>query len=82
MGPVYGGSPGEHLVEHAAERVYIGALIHVALGRRLLGTHVLRRAEADAALGQPLSDSGASARRDAEVGDQGMAPGRAGCSRA
>ena len=44
---------GEHLVGEAAERVDVGAMIDVRIGRGLLGRHVGRRAERDAERGEP-----------------------------
>ena len=43
---------GQHLVEHAAERVDVGAGVDVALAARLLGAHVGRRADGEAGLGE------------------------------
>ena len=45
---------GEHLVEHATQRVHVGAGIEVPLAHRLLRTHVVRGAQAHAGLGEPL----------------------------
>ena len=47
--PANAGAPGQHLVEHAAERPDVGALVD-GLPARLLGAHVRRRAENDARL--------------------------------
>ena len=47
---VCGGSPVEHLVRHRAERIDVGAPVDHAVARRLLGTHVLRRAERQSGL--------------------------------
>ena len=44
---------GQHLVEHAAEGVHVGAAVERALAGRLLGAHVVRRPEHDAGLGEP-----------------------------
>ena len=44
VGPVYGGSPGEHLVEHGAERVDVGPGVDRLVAAGLLGAHVGRRA--------------------------------------
>ena len=43
----------EHLVGHAAERVDVGARRDLPLAHRLLGRHVVRRAERHAGLGHP-----------------------------
>ena len=47
-----GTSPGEHLVEDAAERVDVDAVIG-RVAARLLGRHVLGRAEDHAGAGEP-----------------------------
>ena len=59
----------QHLVEHDAEAVDVGAGVHVLVGRGLLRTHVGRGAEREAGLGQSLV-TGAHRPRDPEVGDQ------------
>ncbi len=65
---------GQHFVQHHPERVHIGPGIDVVLARGLLRTHVLRRADADAGLGQPDSAfADAPDKRYAEVGDQSAA---------
>ena len=46
--PQEGHLPGDHLVEHDAEGVHIGALIDVAFAFALLGRHVGRRSHDDA----------------------------------
>jgi hypothetical protein len=45
---------GQHLVEHATQRVHVGAGIQVPLANRLLRTHVVRGAQAHAGLSEPL----------------------------
>jgi hypothetical protein len=50
VAPVNGGFTHEHLVRHRAERVDVGARVDRALTHRLLGAHVLRRAEREAGL--------------------------------
>ena len=65
---------GEHLEEHARERVDVGPLIDDAAGR-LFGTHVLRRADHHADHRRDLRAvlfrrRRAQRSRDAEVGDQ------------
>ena len=64
---------GEHLVEHAAEAVHVGARVEVAFAHRLFGAHVLRRAEGHAGLGHPGAARLARGERDAEVRHQGAA---------
>ena len=56
---------GEHLVEHAAQRVDVRPRRDLPLPHRLLGRHVVRRAEAHPRLGHPrraLGPAGARAR--------------------
>ena len=71
-----GGGPGEgrlahqHLVGHAAEGVDIAAGPDLPLAHRLLGRHVVGRAEAHAGFGHPGAARGAGCQRDAEVGYQ------------
>jgi hypothetical protein len=60
---------GEHLVQHAAHRVHVGAGVEVALAHRLLGTHVVGRAETHARLGHPGVGTGGG-QGNAEVGHQ------------
>ena len=48
VGPVNGGSPGEHLVGHDADRVEIGARVDRRLPGGLLRRHVRRRADREA----------------------------------
>ena len=59
----------QHLVEHAADGVDVGARGDLLLGGRLLGAHVVRRAEAEAGLGHAAAGRCAHGERDAEVGD-------------
>ena len=63
----------EHLVEDAAERVDVGARADLALAHRLLGAHVVRRAERHARLGHAGAARLAGGERDAEVGHEGGA---------
>ena len=62
---------GEHLVEHAAQRVDIAARIRL-IARRLLGTHVRRSADAHARARESLADGRVQRARDAKVGDERM----------
>ncbi len=70
------GRPGErrlarhHLVDDAAERVHVGARVDRAFAHRLLGAHVLGRAEAHARFGQPTVTGVGDSERDPEVGDE------------
>ena len=50
--PSNGGRPGEHVEQHAAERVDVGAVIDSPRAAALLGRHVDRRAEHHAGLGR------------------------------
>ena len=61
---------GEHLVDHAAQRVQVAPPVHRAALVRLLGTHVGRSAKRDARLGEPVATRTADRASDAEVGDQ------------
>ena len=63
------GLAGDGLVEDASQAVHVGAAIHIPLARRLLRTHVRRRADAHPGLGE-LRVVAAERARDAEVGDQ------------
>ena len=63
---------GEHLVEHAAERVDIGTGIEVPLGHGLLGTHVLRSADAQAGFGQPFFGFDGECLGNPEVRNEGV----------
>jgi hypothetical protein len=60
---------GEHLIEHAPQRVDIGARSDALVARRLLGAHVVGRAHAEPGLRQPRARTRAERERDAEVGD-------------
>ena len=61
---------GQHLVEHHAQRVDVGAGGDLPLAHRLLGPHVVRRAERHAGLGHPVAAGLARGQGDAEVGHQ------------
>src|SRR5207249_3651504 len=72
-GPAPGGLANQHLVDHDRQAVHVGALVEIGEPRRLLGTHVARRAE-----GEPGARQVGAARRadglgDAEVGNDRMA---------
>jgi hypothetical protein len=60
---------GEHLVEHAAERVDVGGRPDL-VPRRLLGGHVHRRPDRHARLRELLTGGIVGRARDAEVGDE------------
>ena len=60
-----GEAPGEHLVHDGGERELIGARVDLARAARLLGRHVLRRAEQHALAGE--RDRGGAHLRDPEV---------------
>ena len=63
----------EHFVRHRAQRVDVGAPIHLSVARGLLGAHVLRRAEADPRLGHALTAGLRDRERDAKVGNHRLA---------
>ena len=67
--------PGEHLVEHAPEGVDVGAAIHVGIAGCLLGAHVVRCAEREPGLRQPLRARGGEGSRDPEVSDDSLSAG-------
>ena len=67
--PMNGGSPTTHLVEDAAERVEVRAVIDRAGRARLLGRHVERRAHQRAGLRVPGFARLVDELRDAEVED-------------
>ena len=71
--PVNGGSPESISYSTAAQGVDVRAGGDLALAHRLLGAHVVRRAERHAGLGHPAPAGLAGRERDAEVGDQGLA---------
>ena len=57
----------EHLVQHRAQRVDVRAVGDVLVRRRLLGRHVVRRAERHARLRHPSADGCAYRQRNPEV---------------
>ncbi len=57
----------EHLVEHRCERVHVAPRIDAAVARRLLGTHVLRRAEREPRLREAVTARFLHGERDAEI---------------
>ena len=63
---------GEHLVQHAAQRVDIASGGDLPLAHRLFRAHVVGRAEGHASLGHPGA-GGAHRQRNAEVGHEGRA---------
>ena len=66
---------GQHLIEHTAEGVDVGASIDVGIAGGLFRAHVVRRAECEAGLGDPLAGCDGEGARDAEVGDDGLSAG-------
>ena len=60
---------GEHFIKHGGERIDVGASVDHAIAGRLLGRHVLRRAERQSGLGDPPAAGIRDGQRDAEVGD-------------
>ena len=69
----------EHLVQHGRERVDVAARVRVAVARRLLGAHVMRRAEREPGLRDPIGAGVAHRQRDAEVGHERAGRRAAGC---
>ena len=65
---------GQHLVQHAAERVHIGSAVDVAVARRLLGTHVGDRPHGHAGLGDLVARRAGHRAGDAEVSHDGVGP--------
>ena len=63
-----GGSPVSISYSTDPERVDVRARGDLLLGRRLLGAHVVRRAEREAGLGHPTAGRRAHRERDPEVG--------------
>ena len=57
----------EHLVQHGCERVHVAARVDAAIARRLLGAHVLRRAEREPRLREAIAAGLLHRERDAEV---------------
>jgi len=60
---------GRHLVGHDAQGVKVAAGIDFPLASRLLGAHVVRRADGDACAGQGAGPGLRERLRDPEVGD-------------
>ena len=77
--PVNGGSPRQHLVEHAAQGVDIAPAVDVARAGALLRAHVLGGADGEAVCGQPLLARRGDRPRDAEVGHHARGRPRAEC---
>ena len=74
--PANGGVPLQHLEQHRAHRVDVGAMIDVASPAGLLRCHVRRRAERDAFAGERRILARVADRlRDAEVHDDRMPAG-------
>src|SRR5206468_8407464 len=66
------GRPGEHLVEEAGEAVDIAPGVELRAADGLLRTHVERRAQREARLGETFAARGRHGPRDAEVGYERM----------
>ena len=64
---------GEHLVQHRAEGIDVRAARDLPLAHRLLGAHVVRRAQAHPGLGHPRAARLARRERDPEIGHQRLA---------
>ena len=58
---------GKHFIQHTRERIHVGAAADFFFGRRLLGTHVVRRAETEACLGHAPASRRAHRQRDTKV---------------
>ena len=65
----YGRLAGEHLVQHGGHGVHVAARVDGSIGDGLFGTHVLRRADRQTALRQPVPPRVPHRHRDAEVGE-------------
>ena len=63
----------QHFVRHGAEGVDVASRVDGAFAHRLLGGHVLRRAEREAGLRHPLPAGRLHRERDAEIGDERVA---------
>ena len=63
-------APGEHLVRDARQWIEIAATVELLVPGGLLGGHVLRSANAEPGLGEPLRPPGSHRERDAEIRDQ------------
>ena len=61
--------PDQHLVENAAERVEIAAVVHVLFAVGLLGAHVSRRPHGQAGLRDTVTTGRGHGQCNAEVGD-------------
>ncbi len=61
---------GQHFVRDRTQRVEVAAGVDGALAHRLLGAHVLRRAEAQSSLRHALAGGALHSERDTEVGDE------------
>ena len=66
--PANGGAPGQHLVEHGAQRVDVGPAIDVLRGHDLLGRHVGGRAQQRSGRGQVGRAGPLAQRRAADLG--------------
>ena len=76
IGPGEGRLAGQHLVQHRAQRVDVGAAVEPALAGGLLRAHVRGRADDHAGLGEPLGVARAFQHlADAEVRHQHLAVG-------
>ena len=64
---------GEHLVEHAAQRVDVAPAGQLLVGGGLLGAHVVRGAEAHAGFGHAATGGGTEREGDSEIGHHGAA---------
>ena len=60
----------QHLVCHRAQRIHVGARVDQSVTRRLLGPHVLRRADRHARCRDPRAAGVRDCQCDAEVGNQ------------
>jgi hypothetical protein len=72
VGDVWG-PPGKQLIEHGAQRIEVGAVIHMLAPVELLRRHVLRRADGEACAserGRVASAVRLDTAGDAEVGEQ------------
>src|SRR5207244_4593359 len=63
----------QHVVRHAAERIQVASPVRLPILCALFGTHVVRCAERDAGLGEPVAARGRDRPGDPEIRDDGVA---------
>ena len=75
VGPVKGGYPGQHFVQHATQGVEIAPAVQRGLAGPLFRTHVRHRTHHQAAGGEPVGGGLVHRAGHAEIGDDGMPAG-------